>query len=141
MVRSTHVIGLLAAILLPSVSASFAGDWPQILGPHRNGKADDEQLLNKLDEGLAKQVMPEKVLQALESRGRHLRDAKEVVDQLIMQGWTTPDYELAVALVADAMGAGQTPSQIVRVVRDGVPGSPGAPDVARAFLAPGQVQQ
>lgn len=34
----------LAGLLVAAGSAA-AGDWPQILGPHRNGLADDEQLL------------------------------------------------------------------------------------------------
>ena len=27
-----------------TMPAALAGDWPQILGPHRNGLADDERL-------------------------------------------------------------------------------------------------
>src|SRR5262245_50669152 len=36
-------IALFCAIAFPALS-SYGGDWPQILGPHRNGIADDEQL-------------------------------------------------------------------------------------------------
>jgi len=35
---------LYAALLFVAVGAIRAGDWPQILGPHRNGHADGEQL-------------------------------------------------------------------------------------------------
>ena len=35
---------LAAAMLVLVASAVHGGDWPQILGPHRNGHADDEQL-------------------------------------------------------------------------------------------------
>src|SRR5690349_7208813 len=33
-----------AAMLCLGAGAAQAGDWPQILGPHRNGHADGEQL-------------------------------------------------------------------------------------------------
>jgi outer membrane protein assembly factor BamB len=33
-----------ALICLAAVAPALAGDWPQILGPHRDGKADGEQL-------------------------------------------------------------------------------------------------
>jgi hypothetical protein len=94
-----------------------------------------QQLLNKLEEGLAKRAMPGRVLRALEARARVLRDAKGVVDQLIVQGWLAPDYPLAVGLVADALGAGARPAQLLRAVRDGRPGAKGVPDVRAAFVA------
>ena len=96
-----------------------------------------QQLLSKLDEGLAKRAMPERVLGALEAKARRLRDAKGVVDQLIVQGWLAPDYPLAVGLVADALGAGASPAELVRAVRDGEPGAPGVPDVRSAFVGLG----
>jgi outer membrane protein assembly factor BamB len=37
-----HVLG--ALLSLGVATGALAGDWPQILGPHRNGKADGEQL-------------------------------------------------------------------------------------------------
>ena len=97
-----------------------------------------QQLLSKLDEGLAKRAMPERVLGALEAKARRLRDAKGVVDQLIVQGWLAPDYALAVGLVADALGAGASSAELVRAVRDGVPGAPGVPDVRSAFVGLGR---
>lgn len=41
------------AVLLPAVAASTTrgGDWPQILGPHRNGRAEGEQLASKWPAG------------------------------------------------------------------------------------------
>ena len=43
--KATHLLASLAALLL-AVSAAWAGDWPQILGPNRDGKAAaDEKLL------------------------------------------------------------------------------------------------
>ena len=97
-----------------------------------------QQLLSKLDEGLAKRAMPERVLGALEAKARRLRDAKGVVDQLIVQGWLAPDYPLAVGLVVDALGAGASPAELVRAVRDGEPGAPGVPDVRSAFVGLGR---
>ena len=40
------VLRLIAAVAVLSLAGSAvrAGDWPQILGPHRNGHADGEQL-------------------------------------------------------------------------------------------------
>ena len=38
-----RLIAAMAGLLLAAGAAS-AGDWPQILGPHRNGHADGEQL-------------------------------------------------------------------------------------------------
>jgi outer membrane protein assembly factor BamB len=43
-VRARLVCPLLAATVLTAASSAQAGDWPQILGPHRNGKADDERI-------------------------------------------------------------------------------------------------
>src|SRR5690606_18280422 len=40
--RLRWIAGLIAILV---ASAADAGDWPQILGPHRNGKADGEQLV------------------------------------------------------------------------------------------------
>lgn len=44
-------MNIFRAVLLCStiaVSPVLAGDWPQILGPHRDGVADDERIVNKL---------------------------------------------------------------------------------------------
>ena len=38
-------VGIALFSTFPGVSPSRAGDWPQILGPHRNGTAIDEKLL------------------------------------------------------------------------------------------------
>ncbi|MDF1553176.1 MAG: hypothetical protein P1P84_08950, partial [Deferrisomatales bacterium] len=97
-----------------------------------------QQLLSKLDEGLAKRAMPERVLGALEAKARRLGDAKGVVDQLIVQGWLAPDYPMAVGLVADALGAGASPAELVRAVRDGRAGAQGVPDVRSAFVGLGR---
>src|SRR5882724_2973569 len=37
---------ILSSVVLPAVASvgAKAGDWPQILGPHRNGVADAEQI-------------------------------------------------------------------------------------------------
>src|SRR5262249_36115347 len=35
----------LGILLLSLIPAAHGGDWPQILGPHRNGQADGEQLI------------------------------------------------------------------------------------------------
>ena len=40
----------LISFALAMVSSLFAGDWPQILGPNRNGIADQEQLRDKWPE-------------------------------------------------------------------------------------------
>jgi outer membrane protein assembly factor BamB len=37
--------------LLNAVGNTWAGDWPQILGPHRNGTADDERLADQWPQG------------------------------------------------------------------------------------------
>ena len=42
--RSANVLTAVTCLLLLA-GPSLAGDWPQILGPARNGKADNERLL------------------------------------------------------------------------------------------------
>lgn len=42
--------GLILTLSL-TVSPVLAGDWTQILGPHRNGTADDEKILDRFPEG------------------------------------------------------------------------------------------
>jgi outer membrane protein assembly factor BamB len=45
--RMAGILLSIGLVGLPSVPRSIvAGDWPQILGPHRNGVADDEKLAN-----------------------------------------------------------------------------------------------
>lgn len=96
-----------------------------------------QQLLSKLDEGLAKEALPERTLRALEVRARYLRDAKEeVVDPLIVQGWRARDYPLAVGLVADALGAGASAAELVNSVRRNESCASRVPDVRTAFIAP-----
>jgi len=39
-----------ACFALLAVAPAYAGDWTQILGPHRNGFADDERIVDRLPE-------------------------------------------------------------------------------------------
>jgi len=39
---------LASVLILAASRAAPAGDWPQILGPHRNGKADGERIVDRL---------------------------------------------------------------------------------------------
>jgi outer membrane protein assembly factor BamB len=48
--RSANVLTAIACLLLQA-RPSLAGDWPQILGPHRNGQAENERLLEKWPAG------------------------------------------------------------------------------------------
>src|SRR5262245_14562999 len=44
--RSAPRLFLAYALLSIAVGSANGGDWPQILGPHRDGHADGEQLAN-----------------------------------------------------------------------------------------------
>lgn len=90
-------------------------------------------LLLKLREGLAKDASPELVSAALAQKAQTLRRAKSVVDTLLMAGYATDDYELAIKIVADTLEMGLTPQNILTVVRSGKPTEEGIPDPARIF--------
>jgi len=49
--RTTIACATMLAVVIVSRSPSRAGDWPQILGPDRNGKAHGEQLLGQWPDG------------------------------------------------------------------------------------------
>jgi outer membrane protein assembly factor BamB len=45
--KSSHSLTSITALCFAALSSSLvAGDWPQILGPHRNGHADNESLVD-----------------------------------------------------------------------------------------------
>jgi hypothetical protein len=90
-------------------------------------------LLLKLREGLAKNASPELVDAALADKAQKLRKAKSVVDTLLMSGYATEDYALAIKIVADTLEMGLTPQNILSVVRSGKPTEEGIPDPARIF--------
>lgn len=90
-------------------------------------------LLHKLGEGLAKGAAPEAIGEALEQKAQSLRRAKGIVDTLLMEGWSTADYPMAIQMVADALDAGATPAEVLCAVREGKPCREGVPDVRMAF--------
>ena len=90
-------------------------------------------LLNKLGEGLAKGASPEAIGEALERKAQSLRRGKGIVDTLLMEGWNTADYPMAIQMVADALEAGATPAEVLCAVREGKPCREGVPDVRMAF--------
>jgi outer membrane protein assembly factor BamB len=47
MLRSVVLLSVIGSLLPVMTAAAFAGDWPQILGPNRNGQAAAERLLER----------------------------------------------------------------------------------------------
>lgn len=92
-----------------------------------------DDLLNKLREGLAKGAPPETIERAVESKAQALRRAKSLVDALLAEGRTAPNYGYALKVVADCLDAGELPADVLRSVRDGSPPREGSPDVRTAF--------
>lgn len=92
-----------------------------------------DDLLNKLREGLAKGAQPEAIERAVESKAQTLRRSKSLVDSLLAEGRSAPDYAFALKVVADALDVGASPADILRSVRDGRPPSDGTPDIRGAF--------
>jgi len=90
-------------------------------------------LLNKLGEGLAKGASPEAIGEALDRKAQSLRRGKGIVDTLLMEGWNTGDYPMAVQMVGDALEAGATPAEVLCAVREAKPCREGIPDVRMAF--------
>jgi len=55
--RTTSWLSVLLALVLSLLSAAaYGGDWPQILGPNRNGIATDEKLADRWPVGRAKVI-------------------------------------------------------------------------------------
>lgn len=92
-----------------------------------------DDLLLKLREGLAKNAAPELVDAALADKAQTLRKAKSLVDTLLMSGYSTDDYELAIKVVADTLEMGLSRQNILTVVRSGRPTAEGVPDPGRVF--------
>lgn len=92
-----------------------------------------DDLLNKLREGLAKRAPPEAVERAVEGKAQSLRRAKTLVDLLLSEGCTAPNYVLALQCVADALEGGADPADVLRAVREGGSLGPGLPEVGGAF--------
>jgi len=90
-------------------------------------------LLDKLREGLAKGASPDAIEAALGKKAQSLRKAKGLVDSLIMEGWSAPDYAMAVQMVSDALEAGASPGEVLCAVRQGTPCGKGVADVRQAF--------
>ncbi len=111
--ETARVLGLLAKALLAGL-------------PHHD-------LLARLYEGVAKGVDPPRVLNVLEETARTLRDAKRLVDRLVLEGFSAPDYGMAVQMVADALAAGAPPSEVLRSIREDRPLPRPVPDVRQAF--------
>lgn len=91
-------------------------------------------LLNKLREGLAKDAGPEAIIRAMDEKARVLRRAKDLVDTLLMEGWSTPDRSFSVQVVADALEAGVSPAEILCSVREGRPCEGETADLRGAFV-------
>lgn len=54
-------VACLLNLLLPAIAPVTAGDWPQILGPNRNGIATSERIAEGWDGGKPKQVWDAKI--------------------------------------------------------------------------------
>ena len=94
--------------------------------PHR-------ELLLKLQEGVAKGATPEAIQGALEQKARVLRQAKGLVDRLVLEGHPAVSRPVAVQGVADALAAGASEAEILESVRRGVPLGKGRPDLRDLF--------
>ncbi len=90
-------------------------------------------LLKKLREGLAKRAGPDTIDAALSAKAQTLKRAKSVVDSLLVEEWSAPDYEWAVKVVADALDFGASVQTVLNVARRIEPRPEGMPDVASAF--------
>lgn len=95
--------------------------------PHR-------ALLFKLQEGLAKNASPELIDAALAQKAQSLKKAKGIADNLIIEGFSAKDYDLAVQVVADVLDAGVSPQAIMGLIRDGGAPPQGLPDPAKLFI-------
>ena len=111
--ETARVLGLLAKALLAGL-------------PHHD-------LLARLYEGVAKGVAPPRVLSVLENTAGTLRKAKRLVNRLVLEGFSVPNYSMAVQMVADALAAGVPPADVLRSVREDRPLPRPVPDVRRAF--------
>ena len=62
-----------------------------------------------------------------------MRRATGLADTLIMEGWGTPDLDLAVKVMADALDFGVSPQELLGIIRGDVRAAEGMPDVSGLF--------
>ena len=80
---------VLGGVLAAGVTAQ-AGDWPQILGPHRNGIADDEHLASQWPAGGPKTLWQRPVSPPMNSSGRFASRTQSRRGRLMPNLRTTP---------------------------------------------------
>jgi hypothetical protein len=91
-------------------------------------------LLFKLREGLAKNASPELIDAALAGNAQTLKKSKGIVDNLIVEGYATRDYELAIQIVADALDAGLSQQAVTGLIREGGEPPEGLPNPGALFI-------
>jgi len=105
----------------------------RLLARARLAGLPQRELLLKLQEGVAKGAGPEAIQEALEHKARVLRQAKNLVDRLVLEGLPAFSYPVAIQAVADALAAGASPAEILESVRQGTALGRGRPDLRGVF--------
>lgn len=92
-----------------------------------------EDLLAKFREGLAKRAGPESVDEAVSRKALTLRRSKDLVDSLLIEGWSATDYSLAIKMVADSLDAGFSSQKIISVLNGDIQKPEGMPELKKVF--------
>ena len=93
-----------------------------------------ESFVAKIEEGIAKRVPPERVLQAAERRALMLNRARTIVNGAVLEGFDLRDRDEILPDVAAALEAGVGAEAIRRILVDSLEAGDGVGDIRRKLF-------
>ena len=93
-----------------------------------------ESFVAKIEEGIAKRVPPERVLQAAERRALMLNRARTIVNGAVLEGFDLRDRDEILPDVAAALEAGVSAEAIRRILVDSLEAGDGVGDIRRKLF-------
>jgi hypothetical protein len=93
-----------------------------------------ESFTAKIDEGIAKRVDPDRIVQVAERRALMLNRAKRILDGVLLDGAPVRDRDELVPDVAEALEGGRAAGEIQRILTTGFEEGAGVGEIRRKFF-------
>jgi hypothetical protein len=93
-----------------------------------------EGFIAKVEEGVAKQAPPDRVVQVAERRALMLNKAKSILNTLVLQGFAVDDRDELLPDVAAALEAGRAPEAAQAILAAGLKEGDGPGDLRRKLF-------